>query len=181
MCHPAEIFSRFYFILSIKIVLPFIIAAILIFTIPTKEIITLRFDNMTAIDNLQFKGDPAIHSRLDSWELSCEIIKEHPFIGTGFGGFNSYNNIEWTKMIKYPHNIILELAVEGGVIGLLILILLIYFILSRARKIYPGIILFLLFAIWLALFSKDLSSQAVLWIGLAFYGVENDKRSKEKD
>ena len=129
-------------------------------------------DGVVAIDNLQFKGDPAIHSRLEAWELSWEIIKEHPIIGTGFGGFNGYNNIEWTKMIKYPHNIILELAVEGGVIGLLILILLIYFILSRVRKIYPGIILFLLFAIWLALFSKDLSSQAVLWIGLAFYGLK---------
>ena len=159
-------------ITSIKIVLPFIIAAILIFTIPAKDIITLRFDNMVAIDNLQFKGDPAIHSRLEAWELSWEIIKEHPIIGTGFGGFNGYNNIEWTKMIKYPHNIILEMTAEGGMIGLSILILLIYIILSRAWKIYPGIILFLLFAIWLALFSKDLSSQAVLWIGLAFYGLK---------
>ncbi|MCH7974455.1 MAG: O-antigen ligase family protein [Bacteroidetes bacterium] len=157
---------------SLKLFLPFIIAAILIFTIPAKDIITLRFDNMVAIDNLQFKGDPAIHSRLEAWELSWEIIKEHPIIGSGFGGFNGYNNIEWTKMIKYPHNIILEMTAEGGVIGLLILILLIYIILSRAWKIYPGIILFLLFAIWLALFSKDLSSQAVLWIGLGFYGLK---------
>ncbi len=161
---------------SIKIVLPFIIAAILIFTIPTKDIITLRFDNMTSIDNLQFKGDPAIHSRLEAWELSWVIIKEHPFIGTGFGGFNGYNSIEWTKMLKYPHNIILEMTVEGGVVGLLILILLIYIILSGAWKIYPGIILFFLFALWLAMFSKELSSQMLLWIGLAFYGFEKDKR-----
>ncbi|MCZ6702696.1 MAG: O-antigen ligase family protein, partial [Ignavibacteria bacterium] len=87
-----------------------ILSALLIFLIPRPDIINFRFDNMAAIDALNFKGDPAIHSRLDSWELSWEMIKEHPLLGTGLGGFNGYNNIEWTKVIKYSHNIILEMT-----------------------------------------------------------------------
>jgi len=148
-----------------------ILSTLLIFLVPKPDIINFRFDNMTAIDDLQFKGDPAIHSRLDSWELSWEMIKEYPLLGTGLGGFKGYNNIEWTKVIKYPHNIILEMTAEGGVIGLLILILLIYIILLRVWKIYPGIILFFLFALWLAMFSKEFSNQSLLWIGLVFYGM----------
>ncbi len=169
-------------ITSIKIVLPFIIAAVLIFTIPAKDIISLRFDNMTAIDNLQFKGDPAIHSRLDSWELSWVIIKEHPFIGTGFGGFSGYNNIEWTKMIKYPHNIILEMTSEGGGVGLIVLCSL-FVVMFKSfynfSKCHPELVsgsailllTFFLFALWLSMFSKEFSNQSLLWIGLAFYGM----------
>jgi len=171
-----------------------ILSALLIFFVTKPDIINYRFDNMTAIDNLQFKGDPAIHSRLDAWELSWVIIKEHPFIGTGFGGFNGYNNIEWTKMIKYPHNIILEIVVEGGVVGLLVLCSLLAVVFKNIfhfertvntshvshLTFYFLLLTFFLFTLWLALFSKDLSSQAALWIGLAFYGFEKDKRSKRK-
>ena len=59
-------------------------------------------------EGLEFEGDHAIHSRLDSWRLSRDIIQEHLIAGVGFGGFNGYNNIEWTKIIKYPHNIFLR-------------------------------------------------------------------------
>jgi len=105
----------------IKVALPFILATFLILTIPHKEIINLRFDNLTSIDNLQFKGDPAIHSRLDAWELSWVMIKENPILCSGFGSFNGYKNIEWTKSIKYSHNIILETASELGILGLIVL------------------------------------------------------------
>ena len=58
---------------------------------------------------------------MDLWELSWEMIKEYPLLGTGLGGFKGYKNIEWTRVIEYPHNIILEMTAEGGVVGLLVL------------------------------------------------------------
>jgi len=152
--------------IAYSLLITIILSALLIFLVPKPNIINYRFDNMTAIDDLHFKGDPAIHSRLDYWQLSQEIIKDNPVIGVGMGGFSSYHKVE-----VYPHNIILEFAVEGGVIGLLIFILLIYIILSRTWKIYPNTILFFLFVLWLALFSKEFSNQSLLWIGLAFYGL----------
>jgi O-antigen ligase len=162
-----------------------ILSALLIFLVPKPDIINYRFDNMIAVDDLQFKGDPAIHSRLDSWELSWEMIKEHPLLGTGLGGFNGYNNIEWTKVIKYSHNIFLEMTAEGGVVGLLVLCSLFVVMFKssyRFSKCHPELVsgsaivllTFFLFAIWLSMFSKEFSNQTVLWIGLAFYGLKRD-------
>jgi len=164
-----------------------ILSALLIFLVPKPDIINFRFDNVAAIDDLQFKGDPAIHSRLDYWKLSLEIIKDNPVIGVGIGGFSSYHKVE-----VYSHNILLEFAVEGGVVGLIVLCSLFVIMFKssyRYSKYHPelvsvsGVLLltFFLFALWLALFSKEFSNQTMLWIGLAFYGVQKDKRSKEKD
>jgi len=158
------------------------ISSLLIILLPKPDIINFRFDNMTALDNLQFKGDPAIHSRLDYWKLSLEIIKDNPLIGIGMGGFSSYHKVE-----VYPHNIILEFAVEGGVVGLLVLgsLFVVMFKnifhfgrivnashISRLKfHLFP--LTFFLFALWLALFSKEFSNQSLLWIGLAFYGLKD--------
>jgi len=162
-----------------------ILTVLLIILLPKPGIINFRFDNMAAINDLQFKGDPAIYSRLEAWELSWEMIKEHPLFGTGLGGFNGYNNIEWTKAIKYSHNIILEMTAEGGVVGLLVLgsLLVVMFnnIFNFERTINTSnvshftfhfvLLTFFLFALWLALFSKEFSNQSLLWIGLAFVGM----------
>ena len=157
-----------------------ILSALLIFLIPKPDIINFRFDNMSAIYDLQFKGDPAIHSRLESWELSWEMIKEYPLLGTGLGGFKRYNNIEWTRVIKYPHNIILEMTAEGGVVGLLVLCSLFVVMFKSSYRFSKFTFYFLIFTLFLSLFSKEFSNQTFLWIGLAFYGVEKDKRSKDK-
>ncbi len=153
-----------------------ILSALLILLIPKPDIINYRFNNMIAINDLQFKGDPAIHSRLDSWELSWEIIKDNPVIGVGMGGFSSYHKVE-----VYPHNIMLEFAVEGGVVGLLILCSLFVVMFKSSYRFSKFTFYFLLFTLFLSLFSKEFSNQTMLWIGLSFFGVEKDKRSKEKD
>jgi len=157
-----------------------ILSALLIFLVPKPDIINYRFDNMIAIDDLQFKGDPAIHSRLDYWQLSLKIIKDNPVIGVGMGGFSSYHKVE-----VYPHNIILEFAVEGGAVGLLVLCSLFVVIFKfsyRFSKCHPELVsgsailllTFFLFALWLSMFSKEFSNQTVLWIGLAFVGLKRD-------
>ena len=158
---------------------PFLLAALLIITVPKPGIVDSRFGNMLSVDDMQFKNDPAIHSRLDAWELSWEIIKENPVIGIGLGGFNGYNNIEWTKEMKYPHNIILEMTSEGGVVGLLVLGSLFLVIFKSFRPVsqflgltsYVLLLTFFLFTLFLAMFSKDISSQSILWIFIAFIGL----------
>jgi len=157
------------------------LTALLIIFIPKPDIINFRFDNMTAIDDLQFKGDPAIHYRLEAWELSLDIIKKYPILGIGLGGFKGYRGIEWTIINKYPHNIFIEMAVEGGIAGLLVLSSLLLLIFKYSYRYLPAISYFLIFTLILALFSKDIATQGLLWIGLVFCGVEKDKRSKGKD
>jgi O-antigen ligase len=54
-----------------------------------------------------------LSGRDELWTQSLEMIQERPLFGWGLNGFraNSWN---------YPHNIFLEVAVEGGMIGLVL-------------------------------------------------------------
>ena len=140
-----------------------ILSALLIFIVPKPDIINYRFDNMIAIDDFQFKGDPAIHSRLYYWKLSVEIIKDNPVIGVGMGGFSSYHKVE-----VYPHNILLEFAVEGGVVGLLVLSSLFVVMFKSSYRFSKFTFYFLLFTLFLSMFSKEFSNQTMLWICIVF-------------
>ena len=72
---------------------------------------------------------------------------------------------------KYPHNLFLEFAVELGIPGILLCTFLLYIIFSSAKKVSTEVFIFFIFALWLAMFSKDIPTQSLLWIGLAFVGV----------
>jgi len=150
-----------------SLLITIILSTLLILLVPKPDIVNYRFDNMTAIDDLQFKGDPAIHSRLDYWKLSLEIIKDNPVIGVGIGGFSSYHKIE-----VYPHNIILEFAVEGGTVGLLVLCSLFVVMFKSSYRFSKFTFYFLLFSLFLSMFSKEFSNQSLFWVGLAFYGMK---------
>ncbi len=113
------------------------------------------------------KDGPAL-ARLEAVKLSLEIIKSHPILGVGFGGFNSeFWNYEIQKLIKYPHNIILEYLVETGLTGFLFFLILFVKIILSLKKNFLALSLFL-FSFWLALFSKDISTQAFLWVFIAY-------------
>ena len=61
--------------------------------------------------------------RLDMYQQALRIWGEHPFIGAGIGGWPVLAGGGDVKM--YPHNIILEVLAELGLIGLSLLCLLI--------------------------------------------------------
>ena len=52
-------------------------------------------------------------------EAALALFIEHPFLGTGIGGFQHY-----TYML-YPHNFIYEVLCECGIVGMLFLIILV--------------------------------------------------------
>jgi O-antigen ligase len=154
-----------------------ILVIFFILLVPKPEIIETRFDNLTNIEDLEFGGDEPITSRIEALRISKKIFLEHPQFGTGFGGFRSYNN--FTEFIKYPHNLFVEMAVEGGVLGLLILCALFLVIFKYTYSYSMLTFTFLLFAFWLAMFSKELSNQSLLWLFLAFTGI-NLKANKNR-
>lgn len=158
---------RRYQLLGIALVIIFTLTLIIV--IPKPQIIDTRFDNLTKIEDLNFGGDEPISSRIEALRISWELIKERPVFGVGFGGFRSYNN--FTEAVKYPHNIFLEMAVEGGVVGVFVLCLLL-FVLSKYTYRYSRLaFIFLVFSFFLTLFSKELSNQGLLWIGIAFIAL----------
>ncbi len=57
------------------------------------------------------------------WSESWELIKTHPFTGTGLRSYQTaiipFHKATWMEIYPHPHNIILMLWIETGLLGLL--------------------------------------------------------------
>ena len=194
--------------LNLNHIYSFIAILILIFTLilitPQEFSTPKRISNMLKIENLDFGGDAPILTRVESYKLSWQMFTENLWIGGGIGSFNGYNNIEWTLLQKYPHNIILEILCELGLVGLILFLWLCYLIIKRmlsaqslmfngqleiksqkseVKKNYTSsaitgfanisshfFLITFFFCLFLAMFSKDISTQGFLWLFVVFVG-----------
>jgi O-antigen ligase len=57
-----------------------------------------------------------VSDRTSIWQSAWQLFLDHPLAGTGLDGF--YGLIGKNQQIEYPHNYVLGVAAEGGVIGL---------------------------------------------------------------
>lgn len=57
------------------------------------------------------------------WDESWQVIKAHPLLGTGLRSYKSavapFHTATWMEIYPHPHNIILMLWIETGILGLL--------------------------------------------------------------
>lgn len=127
------------------------------------------------------------NGRLLIWKVSFEMIKNKPVFGHGFGMFQAKymdyqaeyfkNNLDskyaqLADNVKHPFNEFIKIAVEFGVVGLIVVLSLFLFVLWRIIKsdnnnkglVFSGLVSFLVFAC----FSYPLQYIAV-WLLLAFY------------
>ena len=112
-----------------------------------------------------------VNARIIAYEKSWEVIKMHPIFGVGFGGFNNEEISGSIAKIKYPHNLLIEIQLELGIIGSLFFGILLVLMFWKSYKFSIPIFVFLLFSLWLAMFSKDISTQTQLWIGMGLIGI----------
>jgi len=98
----------------------------LVFTIAVTAILYLRLN--TGKEYLHF--DFSVFMRLDYWREAFDMALIHPLTGAGLGNFNLPNS-------RYAHNILLQLWVEMGIIGLISFLWLVVtvFILGMRSKI----------------------------------------------
>ena len=61
------------------------------------------------------------------WEKYIEIVKDHPVLGLGFHGADQYA-IEMFDEIQSPHNVLIEVAVYSGVLGLMCFLLFLFYV-----------------------------------------------------
>lgn len=164
----------------------------LISILPGTSVANERYSSLSAQKESLTK-DPSIKARILAYSLCKEIIKHYPILGIGLGGFRNYEpeediklidnskvnkNFNWkefTRWIKYPHNIFLEFQVEMGIAGTFFFLFILYLIFSSVKKYSADLVILFLYALWLALFSKDIPSNGLLFLGLAFYGKPYDK------
>lgn len=58
--------------------------------------------------------------REDLWYEALEMTKENPLFGAGLSGFEAEGITKKDSVLKYPHNIFLEVLCETGIVGFLL-------------------------------------------------------------
>ena len=110
------------------------IAVLLFAAMPAK-----RFTPSVFLDKIH------THSRIHVLALYGEILKSHPIVGIGFGmqtyydeGLLAANRAKVSEayrpaaLVKAPHNLLMDVAVRTGIIGLLLFLFIIYRFLKMA-------------------------------------------------
>jgi hypothetical protein len=154
-----------------KIILPSIIFILLLYSL---KFVNVSFLQTTLDSSVDFED--RIGGR--DYLRALNLFLQHPVLGSGLGSF--YHPEELLSQ-KYPHNIILELLSETGLVGLIVSFSLIIFHLHKERISINYILLnkSLFFVIWIAFFlramiSLDLGSNIVVFtsiLAISNYGA----------
>lgn len=109
-----------------------IIPMLLLFLVPSlRNRMINTIEDLTAVKENQNLGDKSFGRRWESWKISAEVIKKHPFMGVGFSGVEKAIHSEFEHKQTYlhptdriqPHNQFLQLAMQSGIITPLLLLL----------------------------------------------------------
>lgn len=116
--------------------LTFVVGLFLFAGISQTSVFQQRLDHALSSVELYMSGDTrstSISARFDMYKVAIQLIKERPIWGHGLSSYspkateirNSSPGMSWEVGVwKNPHNEILQVLVEKGVIGLITLILL---------------------------------------------------------
>ena len=109
------------------------------------------------------------NGRTHSWSLAWNAFLAHPAFGIGTGSFFSISGIN-----RYPHNLLLEVAAELGLVGLVLVVGFLastWLAMSRARTLQDRgdlqvAVVIALFAAALvnAMFSGDIQTNSSVWL-----------------
>ncbi|MFZ5517144.1 MAG: O-antigen ligase family protein [Candidatus Zhuqueibacterota bacterium] len=113
--------------------------------------------------------------RVLAWLVAIQNFLSSPLIGIGTGSY--LMEAPWQNFI-YPHNLILELACENGILGLILILLFIgqairyglsnirdYAATNESSGLQLSVvsICLFLFGLWNAMFSGDISNNSLVW------------------
>lgn len=135
--------------------------------------------------SVDLSEDTSSMERLNAYRLAFNAFLSNPLMGIGFGGFGVYGyNLDENI---YPHNIILEIAAETGIAGLVLFIAGIVFFFSSALKKISSPMLQLFFVMFLFVFMNYLKSGGLIdgrklfiLIGITLAYINVDKLREKK-
>ena len=126
-------------------------------------------------------GGGSALQRWDYYQHAVELIKTFPFFGQGTGSFGlSYVGQD---IRVYPHNILLELWAENGIIGVVFFLIMIGYTLGkttvklltiegRQREISKSLLTLGCFMLFNAMLSGDINDNRMLFTFLALNGIK---------
>jgi len=129
----AIILAGFYFYL-IKEKKGKLTAILIVFTLSLPVIMPVSVvERFTSIGASEDTRDKSASSRFEFWEVAFDKTAESPIVGWGYRSWQS-SEINSTGMDT--HNYFVKIMVEGGAIGLLLVIMLLFSIYKLSRKNY---------------------------------------------
>lgn len=116
--------------------------------------------------------------RLVFYKAALRTIPDHPVLGWGVGGWSMYYfRTDDRQVPHYPHNLVLEVGVEQGIVGLVALLNLLgtaFIILKRdtdgVAERFPSLLPAFIFLFLVTMFSGDIVDNRFLWFwcGMVF-------------
>jgi O-antigen ligase len=119
-------------------------------------------------------SDTQGEDRIALWHAAWRVFGDHPVLGLGTGGFGSLSNL-----YDYPHNLVLEVAAELGVVGLLLLAAIVWTGGAQAHRAWRGsdrpveagfALALLAYALLNAMFSGDIAGNGQIWLAVGLGG-----------
>jgi len=132
-----------------------------------------RLESIEQISKGENIKDGSLTTRINAYKIAWSKGWERPTLGHGLGTFQ-FAGGDFTKAMKYPHNIFLEFFYEFGLIGVLFFIYFLSLTLRYLLRTNFWIISIYFTYFWFSLFSKDITSNVLLFSAFAFIGYKNE-------
>ncbi|MHB8830525.1 MAG: O-antigen ligase family protein [Patescibacteria group bacterium] len=115
------------------------------------------------------------------WQESWQVVKAHPLMGTGLRSYQTaiipFHKATWMEIFPHPHNIVLMLWIETGLLGLLAFVLLCATWVQAVRKnnnwiwLVPLIVILAHGMVDMPYFKNDLAMQFWILAALASLAI----------
>jgi len=120
------------------------------------------------IDSEWGKKHTVLEERVFMTRNAAKIIMDHPVLGLGTGGFQLYMEKRGANEIDHPHNNILYMAVNYGIIGVIAILWLFYEVFKKAWYNRGSPLGFFILSIVLVIFFSGLFNTQIIDAGTAF-------------
>lgn len=166
-----------------------ILAGVVLFTFSSGLVPAAAFERYTLLLS-NSAADSSAQARLAVMRDAWQLFVTRPFLGWGTGAVSAFGA---GREQLYPHNILLELAAETGLVGVslyLILFAMVFYRLlkkigstSHQQPIWMALMAMLLFTLLNAMVSGDLNANRDLFLfsGVAVAAAENSAGSRAPD
>lgn len=145
------------------------------------SILLSRFTQVFNIFHQQDLSDGAISTRLHIYKNSFELFLQNPIVGRGLGGYYDNALFQFTRGLKYPHNIVIEYAIELGTLGLIFIAVVLSIIFKSVLKINTVLSFIFLYFILLSMFSYSIPFQTGMFSFIAFVALNEKNIMKIKN
>ncbi|MDQ5938983.1 MAG: hypothetical protein QG642_673, partial [Patescibacteria group bacterium] len=176
-----------------KVLIAFVFS-VLLFLVSTPVFRTFYQEIFHPVLDLQASS---MEIRSSQWQETWQMLQDNWFSGAGLNAYQTklitYHKTQWLEIFLYPHNIFLNFWTELGILGLLVFLLILYFIAQELRNLFliknklawPLLVFWLIWLIHglvdVPYFKNDLSLLFFIFLALTIRAknVDNNLQTKQ--